>query len=217
MAYKELIEANNATLQGNNVDLDNLIEQARNLPNSGGSGNAEIPWLTREITEYSNDTLTHLGAYALSGTNLTSLNLPTLATIAGYAFYECGLAEIRLPALMEIPYNGFRQYKGLVTADLPMLNKIGSNGFYQCTNLTHLILRSNRICSIVTGSVLTASKVLSGDGYVYVPRALLSDTDANSDYRRATNWSVLTKLKYRALEDYTVDGTTTGALDPNKI
>jgi hypothetical protein len=54
------------------------------------------------------------------------------------------------------------------------------------------------------------------DGYFYVPRALLSDDDATKDYRRATNWSTYAS-QFRALEDYTVDGTITGALDPTKI
>lgn len=212
MSYKTIVEANNATLQGNNADLQSLIDQANALPEAGTGGGsyAEIPWLTREITEYSNNTLTHLGAYALSGTNLTSLNLPALATIAGYAFYECQLAYLTLPSLTEIPYNGFRQYKGLVTADLPALKKIGSNGLYQCTNLTSLILRSSTLCTIASGSVLTGSKIINGTGYIYVPSSLLSQ------YQSATNWSAYA-AQFRALEDYTVDGTTTGALDPNKI
>jgi hypothetical protein len=54
------------------------------------------------------------------------------------------------------------------------------------------------------------------DGYFYVPRALLSDDDATKDYRRATNWATYAS-QFRALEDYTVDGTITGDLDPNKI
>lgn len=177
----------------------------------GGSSDAEIPWLTREITSYSNPTLTTLGAYALSGTKITNLNLPALTTIAGYAFYECTtLTNLTLPSLTEIPYNGFRQYKGLVTADLPALTKIGSNGMYQCTNLTSLILRGSTLCTLVAGSTLTGSKILGGTGYVYVPRSLLSS------YQSASNWSNIS-AQFRALEDYTVDGTTTGALDTTKI
>jgi hypothetical protein len=45
-------------------------------------------------------------------------------------------------------------------------------------------------------------------GYVYVPRAMV-ETLSNE-----TNWSV---LQFRALEDYTVDGTTTGELDLAKM
>ena len=35
-------------------------------------------------------------------------------------------------------------------------------------------------------------------------------------YRNGTNWSTYA-AQFRALEDYTVDGTITGELDPNKI
>lgn len=51
---------------------------------------------------------------------------------------------------------------------------------------------------------------MSGTGYIYVPRALV-DT-----YKAATNWSTIAD-QFRALEDYTVDGTITGELDESKI
>ena len=54
------------------------------------------------------------------------------------------------------------------------------------------------------------------DGYFYVPRALLSDTDSTKDYRQATNWSTYS-TQFRALEDWTVDGTITGEMDWDKI
>lgn len=48
------------------------------------------------------------------------------------------------------------------------------------------------------------------DGYIYVPRSMV-DT-----LKSATNWSTYAD-QIRALEDYTVDGTTTGELDESKI
>jgi hypothetical protein len=39
------------------------------------------------------------------------------------------------------------------------------------------------------------------DGYIYVPKALLSDEDETMDYRRATNWSTFAS-QFRAIEDY---------------
>jgi hypothetical protein len=48
------------------------------------------------------------------------------------------------------------------------------------------------------------------DGYIYVPSPLVEG------YKAATNWSAFAS-QFRVLEDYTVDGTTMGALDPNKI
>lgn len=211
-------------LQQHNTDLQGLIDKANALPEAitpsgtlqitengtynvtdyasaevtveGSGGGDEIPWLTREITTYSNPTLTTLGAYVMSGTNITSLNLPALKTIAGYAFYECTkLTYVNFPLLTAIPYNGFRQFKGLVKADLGALTKIGSNGCYQCTNLETLILRSSTLCTLDAGTVLTATKIATGTGYIYVPAALLES------YKSATNWSNFA-ARFRAIEDY---------------
>ena len=52
--------------------------------------------------------------------------------------------------------------------------------------------------------------IMKGEGYIYVPRALVDS------YKVATNWSSWA-TQFRALEDYTVDGTTTGELDETKI
>ena len=162
----------------------------------GGNSDVEISLLTREITEYSNPTLTYLGAYALSGTSIVSLNLPALTTIAGFAFYECTkLTDVSFPSLTEVPYNGMRQFKGLVKADFHSLSKIGANAFYQCTNLEALVIRTNNICTLASGTVLTATKIQSGDGYIYVPSTLVGT------YKSATNWSAFAD-QIRAIEDY---------------
>jgi hypothetical protein len=54
------------------------------------------------------------------------------------------------------------------------------------------------------------SAIADGKGYIYVPRTLVNS------YKTATNWSVYAN-QFRALEDYTVDGTITGELDESKI
>jgi hypothetical protein len=54
------------------------------------------------------------------------------------------------------------------------------------------------------------TKIASGTGYIYVPAARVNN------YKSATYWKDYA-AQIRALEDYTVDGTITGALDPNKI
>ena len=54
------------------------------------------------------------------------------------------------------------------------------------------------------------SAIESGTGYIYVPSALIDS------YKTAKNWSSHA-AQFRALEDYTVDGTVTGAIDETKI
>lgn len=174
---------------------DGLSKVIVNVPTSSGEG-AEIPWLTREVTEYSNPTLTHLGSYALSGTQVVSLSLPALETIGGNAFYECAnLTEVKFPLLTEIPYNGFASFKGVVKADLPSLTRVRSNGFYKCTALETLILRSSSVVTLASGTTFTSSPIANGTGYIYVPSALVDS------YKAATNWANFAD-QFRAIEDY---------------
>ena len=66
-------------------------------------------------------------------------------------------------------------------------------------------------------STLSSTNAFSGTpialgttGYIYVPRDLIAS------YEAATNWSTFAG-RYRALEDYTVDGTITGAFDDTRL
>jgi hypothetical protein len=53
------------------------------------------------------------------------------------------------------------------------------------------------------GNAFDQSPIKSGTGYIYVPRALVED------YKVATNWSAYAS-QFRAIEDYTTDGTVDG-------
>ena len=110
----------------------------------------------------------------------------------------------------------FRYHSSLITIDLPKLTSIEYGAWYECSNLTTLILRSSSLCSLSNTMVFYLTPIAKGSGYIYVPRALLSDDDSTKDYRKATNWTTYAN-QFRALEDYTIDGTTTGELDPSKI
>lgn len=82
--------------------------------------------------------------------------------------------------------------------------------FYYCTNLKVLILRSASVVTLANTNALIATAISGKKGYIYVPRDLVDE------YKAASNW-VTYASQFRALEDYTVDGTTTGALDESKI
>jgi hypothetical protein len=219
MAYLEQLQKHNTDLQGL-IDKANALPEAItpsgtlqitengtynvtnyasaevNVAGSGGGGDVLASWLTREVTEYSNPTLETLGAYAFSGTNVTSLNLPALKTIAGYAFYQCTkLKEVNFPLLKEVPNNGFREFSGVVKADFGSITYARSNCFYKCTSLATLIIRTPSVVPLVSGTTFTGTPIASGNGYIYVPRALVET------YKAATNWSNFAN-QFRAIEDY---------------
>lgn len=157
-------------------------------------------------------------SYTFAYTKPSNINFPLLETMSTYTFaYITVPCTVNLPSLKATTNSGFRDSKGITRVDLGSATKIDTLCFYYCNNLEKLILRkSDAICTLQSTNAFTGTKIAGGTGYVYVPRALLSDDDATKDYRRATNWSNYS-TQFRVLEDYTVDGTITGELDLNKI
>ena len=141
--------------------------------------------LEEAITEFNDDTLTIIGAYAFfESPLLKKVKLPSVTTVVGNAFGRCTSLEI---------------------VDLSSKADIHNYAFYVCYNLKALILRSSEGIGNVGGLNFNTDKM-----YIYVPRALLESCKENTAW---ANW----KDRFRALEDYTVDGTITGELDESKI
>jgi hypothetical protein len=176
--------------------------------------------------------------YAFYGCgNLKNIDMSNITTIGNYAFYKChGLSlndfdmsnvttigeyafasnqsrvfsgKLNLPLVSKISNSAFRQ-SGVSVANLPLATTIASYAFYNCANLNALILRSETMCALSNANALNGTPIKSGIGYIYVPAALVDS------YKAASNWSTYAN-QFRALEDYTVDGTITGALDESKI
>jgi hypothetical protein len=61
------------------------------------------------------------------------------------------------------------------------------------------------------GEIISGSRAHSGELHIYVPSKFLADYQAAWE-----GWDIHPDL-YRALEDYTVDGTLDGELDETKI
>lgn len=187
--------------------------------------------------------VTTIDAGVFYGCNaLTNVELPNTANIGGEAFRDCkSLTELTFPNLTAISGNGiFKGCTSLKKAVFPVLAGAASSGSYGqilfsgctalttvdfgvtqsvcgyqafqgCTALTALILRGSNVASFASDNqTISATPIASGAGYIYVPRALVES------YKVATNWSTYAD-QFRALEDYTVDGTTTGELDETKI
>ena len=147
-------------------------------------------------------------------TSLVELYAPNLSTLEMNALMGCkALKSLCLPAVETIKSGAFSTCSGLEIVDLPMVSHIESQAFMNCSSLVALILRRNtgNICSLGDKQyTLYGTPIASGTGYIYVPKSRLST------YQMGTNWNNY-GLQFRALEDYTVDGTITGELDKNKI
>ena len=175
---------------------------------------------------------TSVAGYAFNGMGASHISLPKLASVASGAFRGSKFVSVDLPIVTNIANNCFRAQgyiesitfpkvtatsseamrncTALTYVDLPLCASFGTYTFYDCTNLETLILRkTDKICTMGNANVLTNTKIASGTGYVYVPSAL------KASYEKGTNW-VNFSTQFRALEEYTVDGTTTGALDFEK-
>ena len=120
------------------------------------------------------------------------------------------VAEYKENRISKIGLSAFYACNALTVVDVPEVASIADQAFCECSALEALILRSNFIVTLESGSALQNSGIAKGTGFVYVPSALVAG------YQAATNWSAYA-AQIRALEDYTVDGTTTGELDASKI
>lgn len=148
---------------------------------------------------------------ALIDRSITEIH-SNVESIGIYAFYNCGrLATADFPVATSIGNFAFYNCDALTTADFPAATSIVDYAFYDCGRLQSFILRNTeQVCTLSNTSAFNSTPITSGTGYIYVPRALVDS------YKAATNWSTYAD-QIRALEDYTVDGTTTGALDETKI
>lgn len=133
---------------------------------------------------------------------------------SSFLFNNNKFERVEFPALTTVQsYAADFSITTLTDLDAGALSMI-SNIFRMsgATNLTNLVLRkTDSICTLgAAGLINQFSPIYKGTGHVYVPRALIST------YQTATNWSTIYASNpnvFRAVEDYTVDGTLTGRMN----
>lgn len=162
-----------------------------------------------------------IGAYSFEKSAVNSIDFPLSTDIKNYAFNECAelttvnllsAAEIRngafkkctaleyiyLPKVERIWQSTFNSCSNLTKVDLGVyIWKIDSSAFQSCTNLTTVILRNpDTVCNFVGSYVFYNTPIASGEGYIYVPRALVEDYE-----EQVSSW-VDYSVQIRAIEDY---------------
>ena len=154
---------------------------------------------------------TSIGNFAFNSCSaLTTVNFPVATSIGNSAFESCSaLTTADFPVATSIRDSAFYSCSALTTADFPVATSIGDSTFNSCSKLKSLLLRGNNVCTLSSKNTFRLTPISSGTGYIYVPSSLIEQ------YKAATNWSVYA-AQFRALEDYTVDGTITGELDTAK-
>lgn len=211
---------------------------------TGGGGNIDA-LINRSITEVSsNVTLVGENSFA-NCLSLASADFPLATKVSHNAFTDCGsLQSINIPLVQNIGQQTFSGCQSLTSACLPCVTFINSSAFYKCYlletvdigstayisgyafrmcySLKAFIMRSTEKNDLgATSAFLDCVHILGTadetynpdglkDGYFYVPRSLIDSYKADGKWQEYES-------QFRALEDYTVDGTTTGALDESKI
>lgn len=158
--------------------------------------------------------LTTANSHLFSGCKaLTSVNLPKLTVLPDSALTKCeSLKSVTLPSVTAFDgYSCFAECKTLEQVDLPLCASIPEGKHFRyCYALTALILRNTgTVCTLNNVDSFTQTPIEEGTGYIYVPSALIES------YKTAANWSTFAN-QFRKLEEWTVDGTVTGAFDSNR-
>ena len=236
----------NALIDGSITEISSNATSIGNFAFSTRSGltAADFPAATivgnRAFNQCSNLTTVNFPSATIVGdyvfyscSSLTTVNFPSATSIGNYAFQSCSsLTTVNFPSATSIGDNVFQSCSSLTTVDFHVATSIGKYAFYYCFDLTTvdirvatsigrgvfmsctalkaLILRSETMSTLENTDAFSNTAIINGTGYIYVPSSLIEQ------YKVATNWSTYA-AQFRALEDYTVDGTVTGELDESKI
>lgn len=170
--------------------------------------------IDRTIAEFKDDKITAVGNHAFyECMALADVDVPNVTICGIRAFARCsGIKKMVLPATVTVGNEAFYAATGLRIIEFRSVVNIGAGVFNLANALVAIVMRNTSGVSSVQDSTLSGNYAIQTvkSCFFYVPRALIED------YKAATNWSSYAD-RFRALEDYTVDGTITGELDETKI
>ena len=200
-------------LQNNNTDLASILETINALPEAGGDASIEDAFVTRTITEYTNDRVNAIGNYAFTScTSLTTVSFPVATFIGGSAFTRCyrlttasfpaatfignyafsscfSLTTASFPVATSIGSYAFSNCFSLATVSFPVATSIGGSAFTRCYNLISLYLTGSSLCALSASAAFTSTPIggystsAGRYGSIFVPASLLAS------YKAATNWA----------------------------
>lgn len=142
--------------------------------------------------------VTEIETRAFSGCSaLTSVSLQNVEVLGASVFLWCtALTALDLPKVKSVGEIAF-YYASVTKLDFSMLERANYDAFQYATALETLILRGQTVVAIEGGTsfLFTESPIESGNGYIYVPAALVAS------YKAASSWTNYV-AQIRAIEDY---------------
>ena len=201
------------------------------IPNASSNGEVFYGCTALEHVDISNSSWGAgdgiYGSVFYNCSNLSTVKADKCRIIGKSSFWGCkSLTKVRFPCVYRIGSNAFRFCSALSQIDFGenaiTVPSIDSYAFADAYSLKAIIMRYQTMYKISNQNAFDSCHHFHGtvnetynpnglkDGYIYVPSALVEK------YKSETNWSTFAD-QFRALEDYTVDGTITGELDESKI
>lgn len=191
------------------INSDTLISMADAIRAKTNKTNTMTP--TEMITEISSiKTDTILEIYTSSTTDCIWEDNDIITIPIGLFAYCTKLNKVIAPNVTTVGSNAFANCTTLTIVDFSNVSNFTYNTFANDVSLVVLILRkTGSITTLGYTTAFTNTSIAKGTGYIYVPSALIDS------YKSAKNWLTFAD-QFRALEDYTVDGTVDGELDESK-
>jgi hypothetical protein len=136
--------------------------------------------------------------------------------------YCTNLKKVEFTNLSKVPRSAFYRCENLELIDLKAAAYIDEGAFGKCDKLYAIIIRDG-VCDINITAVLD-SNIMTDEGIPTMRGFIYYEGESESSYRNkyepifeGLGAPGLFDVLFRKLEDYTVDGTTTGQLDESKI
>lgn len=213
------VSAVQAIQAGSGSSDDSNVIQAINLVFAGDLYNRNLTRVSNNmfsgckgITRIELPEVLNSDDYSFSGcTALKEAILPKASNVPNFGFNGCtSLRKVVVTAATRLINYCFQNCTSLAILDCAPTTAMNSMNFKTTTALAHLIVRTPSVWGMDGAGRLDTTPIASGEGFIYVPSSLIDS------YRAATNWSAYAD-QFRALEDYTVDGTVTGEFDESRI
>ena len=117
------------------LTLDDMPTEIENIKT--GDTTIEDGLVSRTLTEYTNDRVTSVGAYAFNqNKTIKSVTMLNVTSIGTYAFCDCtALESVNIPNLTTNSDRSFQNNTKLKSIDFPLLEDVGRNICYGCSEL----------------------------------------------------------------------------------